>query len=544
MRIYPAHRSGGWKPGVRFVGVMGAAILAITGCGNGNPTTNTNTAVVKGSGGAVVVRLPADWNTLDPQQAYGFNSGEVGLAAYDRLISWDPVASKSIPYVASSWKVNSSNIVFTVRTDVVCSDGTKMTSQDLTNSFQRMINLGVNIAATKRSFGAPPWTMTTTDATHITFGWTNGLSGDDILYGFANYTAGIVCPAGLVSGADFEHNSFGSGPFVLQSAVHGTSAVFKVHKGWNWGPNGAKSSDDGFPDTLTYQIVGNPTTAANELTSGGLDVSSVAGADIDRLLSNSSLSHVALASNGVEVLAFNETPGHPTTDPILRQALMMALEGKAYNTAEYSGHGTNSTSIVTSTTPCYLSNSASLLPGQDISKAKALLTSNGYTYSGDKLMKSGTQVALSIPGEPGQGSGPEYLQSQFSQLGIAVDAPVLDFTTWNAKQFGGKWDAIEVEFRFAAPPQAWIPFMSGPVPPAGVNVDYTLNSDVDTAVNTFRSSSGDTRCNALKTMQTSLLKNHDVFPLVAQNAYWFSKGWNFNLYYLYAPDPTSFRKRA
>src|SRR5947209_12383746 len=92
MRIYPAHRPGGWKPGVRFVGVMGAAILAITGCGNGNPTTNTNTAVVKGSGGAVVVRLPADWNTLDPQQAYGFNSGEVGLAAYDRLLSWGPAA--------------------------------------------------------------------------------------------------------------------------------------------------------------------------------------------------------------------------------------------------------------------------------------------------------------------------------------------------------------------------------------------------------------------------------------------------------------------
>jgi peptide/nickel transport system substrate-binding protein len=542
MRLEPAGRPRAWKWRARMLASIAAAVTVATGCGNG--ATSTTSGAVKGSGGTVTVRLPADWDTLDPQKAYGFNSGEVAVVAYDRLVSWDPSANKYLPYAASSWKTGEGSLEFTVRTDVTCSDGTPLTSDAMAKSFQRMFGFGQTTAAIKRSFGNPPWNVTAPDAGHLKFTWSNGLSADDFLYGFANYSAGIICPAGLVQGADFEHNSFGSGPFVLESAVHGTGATFKVHKGWSWGPNGSKASDGGFPDTLVYSIVGNPTTAVNELTSGGLGVTNASGADIDRLLRDKSLTQVKLASNAAEVLSFNESPGHPTTDPVLRQAIMMAIDGKAYNTAEYGGHGTNVTSILTSTTPCYSKDSESLLPKLDIAKAKALLTSNGYGYSGNKLMKNGVQVAMQVPGEPSQGSGPDYLQSQLSQLGIAASTPVLDFTTWNSRQFGGKWDAIEVEFRYAAPPQAWFPFMVGPLPPAGVNVDYTINDEATQAVQTFRSSSGDTRCNAAKTFQNTLLKHHDLYPLVAQNAYWFSKSWNFKPLFLYAPDPTSFRKKA
>ena len=529
------HRGGsGWGKQIALVTV--GVIWLVTGCGS----ASSSPATAQGPGGPLVVRVPADWDTLNPQIAYGFNSGEIDIAPYDRLVSWDPVHSTYIPYVATSWTIGSGSIVFTIKQGITCSDGTPLTTGAIANSFNALF--AAASSATIRSFGAPPLTMAATDATHDTFTWTSGLAGEDLLYGFANYSAGIICPAGLVKGADFETKSFGSGPWVLQSAMHGQGVTFVARKGWIWGPNGAKSSDPGFPTTLTYQVVGNPTTAANELTTGGLDITNVAGADLARLLAEPGVSHITLASNAVQTLAFNETPGHPTDDPILRQALMMSVSGKAYNTAEYNGYGINSTSIVTPTTPCFASQTATLLPAQNIAAAKTLLQSNGYTYSGSKLMKDGKQISMSVPGEPSQGSGPEYLQAQFSQLGINVSAPVLDFNSWNADEFTGKWDAVEVEFNFAAPPQAWIPFMSGPLPLKGVNVDYTVNPTVDQAVSTFRSTSGTTRCQALMTMQTSLLMNFDLYPLVAEKAYWFSKGWTYSLYFLYGPDPTSFRK--
>ena len=67
-------------------------------------------------------------------------------------------------------------------------------------------------------------------------------------------------------------------------AVHGDHVTMKLRPDFKWGPNGITAKTLGIPDTIIYKIVTNETTAANLLITGGLDLATLNGPEIDRAL--------------------------------------------------------------------------------------------------------------------------------------------------------------------------------------------------------------------------------------------------------------------
>ena len=295
--------------------LLGALVLAA--CGNGASTSKPTVA----SGGTITQRLLGDWQVMDPQISAENQGSQLTMAAYDRLLAFGR-DRKLVPYVAKSWKSTATSATFTVRNDVVCADGSKLTPTAIANSFKRLFDPKTNTNSAGQYFGTGPYSVTADDAAG-TVSFSFGSPYSPLIYGFAQPGSGIVCPAGLANPGQLTTKPAGSGPFTLESAAHGDKVVFKVRPEWKWGPNGTTASSSGFPSQLVYQIVVNNTTAANLVSTGGLDAGLINGPDIPRLLADKSLTQRNNHSFGTFTLLFNQAPGHLTaTDDAIRQAIM------------------------------------------------------------------------------------------------------------------------------------------------------------------------------------------------------------------------------
>jgi peptide/nickel transport system substrate-binding protein len=349
----------------------------------------------------------------------------------------------------------------------------------------------------------------------------------DIVAPFSDPPLGIICPAGLQPGADFNAQSYGSGPYTLVSATHLASVNVTLRPAWKWGPNGATAAT--LPKALEFKYVANDTTAANLLTTGGLDLASIVGPDITRLSNDKTLIRKVAHTVMTGVLVMNPTVAHLTADKAVRQALATVIDRAAWNQAANNGFGLVGTSVIASDVQCYDPTTAAKMPVVDVAKAQTVLKNAGYTLGSDgKFQKDGKPLTLLLIATTDQSVGPQYLQDQFSKLGMTVTLKQTDKGTFNTTFVKGDWDIGTWQVSNPNPdPALNVGFFSGPSPPNGTNYARVTNSVVDQALNAAKSASGDQRCKYWATAQQAILDNYDMWPLASQSQVWFSRGVGF-----------------
>ena len=475
----------------------------------------------------MTIRLDADWSIFDPARAGNIESGQIIKGLYDTLVELTPSGSVE-PYLATSWKVSPGSITFAIRTDATCSDGTPVTSQVIVNSFTRLFSPSVN-SPSLSGFGPKPWTATAVDATHVTIA-VGSNSTALISYLGAPYAA-IVCPAGLLPDADLAGKSYGSGPYTLQSAIHGNEVVLQKRAGWDWGPQGTNA--ESLPQKLDFKVISDDTTAANLVSTGGLDVSQVSGPDVSRLLANKSLNVINYQVLGSEVLVFNERPGHVVTDPAVREALSIAISPVSYAQAE----GIASSAATNWGAPtwyCYDKSIATLVPQTaNLTKAKSVLAADGYTVGSDgKLVKGGKDLTVILLADTGSGSGPDYIQAQWTQLGVNVTLHKLDRGSWVTQLLALNFDAVINRNTEATGPGADVASTLGQFFPNGPNVFGVNNTAAYQAFQAEQTALTDSdRCKEWRQTETQVFTNYDVRPLSINTVYYFTHGITF------APGP-------
>lgn len=490
---------------------MACVVVLLAGCSNGGASPSPSVS----AGGILNVRLTGDWDTLDPGGTVvpAVPAQEIILGTYDRLIAY-AANGDAEPYVARSWKFpDASTVVFDLRTDVTCTDGTPVTPSLVANSFARLFKGPIPASA----FGPGTPQITADDAAHtVGFRWPN--PNADGFFGFATAYASIVCPAGLASTAKLKDTPAGSGPYVLSSAIHGASATLVKNHAWKWGPGGLTAAQ--LPDSITLQVVANDTTAANELISGQLDVATVQGPDVDRLIGNKSLAHTATASYKLAPLTLNATAGHPTADPQLRRAIMTAIDPAAWNQAAYRGRGVTGTSIFSKQALCYEPGTAKLMPKPSLAAAKQILTAAGYTIGADgKLAKDGKPVNLNVIGSPAQwGNATEYIATQLTSLGFNVSLADIDRASWVARLRVGNYDVSMFPMPTPNIPSWLIADIAGSLPPKGTNFAYTVDATADADEAAALSASPASRCQAWSKWQLDVLRDYDMLPLAASTS--------------------------
>ena len=112
---------------------------------------------------------------------------------YDRLVAVGPVNTIS-PYLAKSWTISPSTIVFTLRKDATCQDGTLITATVVAKSLHRFTDPTTKSSQAARLLTPGPYAISADDAAGtVTF--TTAVADNELIWGFTNPQTGIICPA-------------------------------------------------------------------------------------------------------------------------------------------------------------------------------------------------------------------------------------------------------------------------------------------------------------------------------------------------------------
>lgn len=425
------------------VSVAGVLVVgALAACSPGGAGRDQTADPDVDLGAPVAVGLAADWQTMD-HQVNPANLMWWQTGGYDRLTAvYD---GEVVPYLAESWEVADDNTsaTFTLRKDAVCQDGTPVTPQVVADSFQRLFTepkKGINMTHT---FGAGPWSVSADEAEGtVTISTETPFRA--LVQGVASGEASIVCPAGLANPEALQTGFFGSGPYTLESAVHGSAVVLKKNPDWTWGPvvDGKQVTAADLPDEQTWKIIQDPTTTANSFETGSLHVGRLSGPDVKRFVDDDRFSVERVRLNFPLAMSFQQRPGHATSDPALRRALSTAIDPESFAQA-YVTDGSPfelATSFVDRGHECYDPRTEQLYPSGGIEGAKQILADAGYTGVGSELTTpDGTPVTLRIvtsPNYAGQ-TGP-YLLQAFEPLGADIDLSNVDGTVAQQLTYSGQ----------------------------------------------------------------------------------------------------------
>lgn len=482
----------------------------------------------EGPGDTVVMRVEEDFATLDPHKTKGTEGDyQMYMFLYDRLTARDENGD-IVPHLAESWELSEENdsITMKLKEGVTCSDGTPLTPTAVAKSFERMQDAEGIYAY--RTLGEAGLKSATADDEAGTVTLTLNAPHSDLLAGLAMPWASVVCPEGLKDVEALASQPSGSGLFALEESRRGDEYVLKARPDYKWGPNGATTSEPGFPQTLIVKPTDNTTTAANLLLSGDLDISPIVGQDLERVVADESLFRLDVPDLGGNGLMFNQAKGLPGADPRLREAVFMAIDAEEFNQANTFGQGEIMPTLYTPNISCYTAEHAELTPPYDPDAARQLLKEAGYSPG---------ELTLRVVGYDTQNAGPEYLLEALERVGINAKLTMGDLNSYVDVVYGtGEWDFTAYPYASVLPSPSIFP---GQFEPANTtDQDY-----FDFAKKALQeASTEEERCQFWSKFEEAVLKNFDTKPLNVYVTSWFGRDVEFSVFGL-TLDPFSLRMK-
>ena len=272
-------------------------------------------------GTTFTVALDADIDGVDPGVAWDFTTNQVTNQITEGLVTFD-ANNNIVPELAKSWsQVDDLTYVYDVRDDIVFSDGSKMTMDDVLFSFQRSKDpeVGTYFAdffSDVESFTVNGWQFTIK------------LSQPSAVFKFVPATG-----AGrIISKAYYQkhQNDFGSakggivatGPFVYDKWTSGREIVLKKNVNY-WNKEKLAAN---IVDNLVFRIIPDDTSRVVALRTGSADFCVNVPVDqLDQLASEANLNLTSVESYHLTYLAFN-TQRPPMSDVNVRRAISRALD--------------------------------------------------------------------------------------------------------------------------------------------------------------------------------------------------------------------------
>src|SRR5262245_9165728 len=230
-----------WTPWRSLAAAAALAALLVTACGSSTSGTGSTLR----TGGTLTYRISGDWTTWDLDAFPSIDAQNISLYFYDRLLAVGP-RNNLVPYLARSWTATPINVTFTLRKDARCADGTPITASVVATSLHRFVDPPTRSSQATRLVTAGPYTITADDAAGtVSFGVAT--PDNELQWAFANPQLGIICPAGIANPSGLKEKPAGSGPYSLDSAVHGDALTASLRPNWTWGPEGVTARTAGLP---------------------------------------------------------------------------------------------------------------------------------------------------------------------------------------------------------------------------------------------------------------------------------------------------------
>lgn len=488
--------------------VLAASALVFSGCGGGTPAATSPV-----SGGTFTKAISGDPGSLDPVHAVSPPAREVVSIAYETLVSVN-TDGKLGPFLAESWTATSTQATFTLRKDVTCADGSPFDAQLAADN----LNFHAVPANATFYFGAQvvEGMKATADPAARTVTVTSPRPDPFLLANTG--TIEMLCRKGLADPAALARSTDGTGLYQLTEAVPEDHYRFAKRSGYTWGPGGVTAQTPGLPDAIVLRVIADQGTATNLLLAGELNAAQITGPNQARA------DGAGLHSVGVKIptgeMLFNEQQGRVLADPLVREALVTALNRDEIGTVITNGTGSVPTSLITVVPfACVTPAAPWRLPAPDTVKAAALLDRAGWTVgAGGTRSKGGVPLTVKFLYDEGGDTLPEaseLVAQTWRQLGVTTELRSMNSAAWNDTLFAtGDWDTGFVMIAGGYP--SFLPaFFDGKPPSDGgnnfMNVD---NPAYDQLVAQAMQAPPDATCPIWNKADAALVERFDVLPVV------------------------------
>jgi peptide/nickel transport system substrate-binding protein len=361
---------------------------------------------------SLVIDLPGDVATMDPQVQWDTDSYTVYRNIFDNLVTRD-TAGTIIPQVATAWRyTNDTTIVFDLRSDITFHDGSKLTPDDVAFSIRRIIN---------PDFKSPQLSqfdqIIAADVTGPAQVTIHTKSPYPAL--MAQLVKLSIVPKAYVEKVGdqkFNQEVMGSGPYKLKAWQRGVQTALEANPAyWRGKPPFAN---------VTFRAVPDTSTRIADLRSGRADIiRNLSPDDAEALKSEKSVQLLTAPTERIAYLFVNAQAG-PTKDKRVRQAIAMAIDRDTIITALQQGYARPANIVLTPANFGYVPD----VPGWpfDPAKARALIKEAGAT--GAKL------TFLTSPAYDRRLN--EAVQQMLADVGLTVDITVIDQPTYLRRRQG------------------------------------------------------------------------------------------------------------
>ena len=292
-----------------------AAGLGFVGCSKtGSPSGSA------AGGITFTVALSEDIRAVDPGVAWNYVTNQVTNQITEGLVTFD-ANNNIVPELAKNWRQpDDLTYVYDVRDDVVFSDGSKMTMDDVLFSFERSADPDGGTYFSDffddvESFSADGWQfIIKLSKPSAVFKYVPATGAGRIIskaYYQKHETDFGTAAGGIVA----------TGPFVYQSWTSGQEIVLKKNSNYR---DRAKLAAN-FVDTLVFRIIPEDTTRVIALQTGNADFCANLPDDLlEQLAADSNLNLTTVDSYSLTTLALN-TRKAPMNDRNVRKAISRAL---------------------------------------------------------------------------------------------------------------------------------------------------------------------------------------------------------------------------
>lgn len=504
------------KRKLMWLASVGSASVLLAGCASftGDSSAGEDTAVMA---------ITSDIGNLDPVSQSSNDLTQFKNLTYDRLVNENATTGDVEPVLASSWEEDLKQLRLTIDNDATCEDGSEIDAEVVAANYERIVapdstssSKGNAVPADLQVEVADKDVILTTETEFPFF-----------LRSAA--TIPIVCQAGLDDEEALKEKTFGTGPFVLDKVVSGSEYQLSKREGYTWGPGGASTDEEDFPEKLVLRVVENETTAANLLLSGELNIAAVQGPDRERV------EEAGIDSQTYEIplgeLWFNHDDGRVTASEPVRRAVVKALKLDELGSVVTSGEAKRPESTMTLTpVACPADVVDDLIPETDLDEARTILEQDGWKFDADTgFTKDGEKLSLDVIYQTKWGQamadGAELLSNQLNDFGIVTEIRALDAPASGAVIFGdGEFDIAWNPFTMDNP-RLLVPLVMGENPRNdGLNFGSIDNAEHDALASEALALPGMEGCDKWNAAEKSLVEQLNVVPFASGEVPIFTSG--------------------
>lgn len=488
----------------RAVALAAVTAVTLSACSSGSDSDSggggggSEPDAVKG--GVVNMDLAGPVTSYDPAKGSGFQDAQVAWALYDSLITTDADGTQ-IAGLASDWSSTAKSATFTLKPGITCSDGSPLTPDVVAGSLTRLLDPATGYPFLSQTTGGDnPATVTTKGDDTVTVTLQKPWSA--LLPSLASPFAGIVCATGVDDPKKLLTGSDGTGAFVADSQVAGSSYTFTRRTDYTWGPEFADQGEGDLPKSLVMQVITDDNTRANLMDTSALQIGAY-GSDAWTRFENSDSVTNEISNQTDTFLIFNESAGKVTADPKVREAIAQAVNREGLNEVQSYGSGDLISNLGQDSYQCADTSLAELIPEYDTEAAASVLDGTSLTVLGANVFAGG--------------DGNSYILSALEAAGVDGTVKNLDNAAYVDAFFGGanEWDVAVLGYgNLLSSLLAAGGFFVGAAPPDGQNLGAVDNPEAAAALAAAGTAADEeSACASTSDFQSALISNFDVVPL-------------------------------